>query len=100
MAKGGIKECVDSYISNALPKLAKMLRVTGFHKKGSPMDAEYHPELDETPLLPPEDISKYRLVVGSLNWILTLERFDIAFALSTMSRYNMAPREGHMKGLH
>ena len=85
--KQGLKNAfsADTYIGNALPKLAKMLGVTGFHKKGSPMDAGYHPELDETPLLPPEDISKYRSVMGSLNWILMLRRFDIAFALSTLS---------------
>jgi len=43
--------------------------------------------------------SKYRSVIGSLNWILTLGRFDIAYALSTLSRYNMAPRQGHMDAL-
>jgi len=31
--------------------------------------------------------------------VLTLGRFDIAFAFSTMSRYNMAPREGHINAL-
>jgi hypothetical protein len=90
----------STYIENSVPKLAKMLGVAKFAKKSTPMDPEYHPELDETPLLCPDDVSKYRSVVGSLNWVLTLGRFDIAYALSTMSRYNMAPREGHMKALH
>ena len=63
------------------------------------MDPEYHPELDETPLLDSDGISKYRSVIGSLNWVLTLGRFDIAYALSTLSRYNMAPREGHLEAL-
>ena len=68
-------------------------------KKKTPIDPEYHPELDESPLLSPEGISKYRSIIGSLNWILTLGRFDIAYALSTMSRYNMAPREGHLEAV-
>jgi len=82
-----------------LPKLGKMVRIETFPKSKNPMDPEYYPELDETPFLPPEDISKYRSIVGSLNWILTLGRFDIAYALNTLSRYNMAPKQGHMKAL-
>ena len=38
-------------------------------------------------------------MIGSLNWILTLGRFDIAFALNAVSRYNMAPREGHREAV-
>jgi len=56
----------------------------------------YHPEQDDTPLLNPEGVSKYRALIGSANWIVTLGRFDIAYATSTMARYCMAPREGHL----
>ena len=45
------------------------------------------------------EITKFKSMIGSLNWILTLGRFDIAYALNTMSRYSMAPREGHMKAM-
>ena len=90
----------ETYITNAIPKLAKLVGLERFAKKDTPMDPKYYPELDDSPLLEPEDISKYRSLIGSLNWILTLGRFDIAYALSSMSRYNMAPREGHMKAVH
>jgi len=89
----------QTYIQNCAPKLAKMLGIEKFAKRSTPMDPEYHPKLDESRLLCPDDISKYRSVIGSLNWILTLGRFDIAYALSSMSRYNMAPREGHMEAV-
>ena len=88
-----------TYIEQAIPKLAKMLGVEKFAKKLVPFDPDYHAELDDSPLLDPDGISKYRSVIGSLNWILTLGRFDIAYSLSTLSRYNMAPREGHMEAL-
>ena len=63
------------------------------------MATDYHPKLHKTPYLCPENISKYRSVIGSLNWILTLGCFDIAYALLSMARYNMAPREGHMEAV-
>ncbi len=42
----------------------------------------------------PDEISYYRSMIGSENWILTLGRFDVAYTLSTLLRYSMAPREG------
>ncbi|MEM7375743.1 MAG: reverse transcriptase domain-containing protein, partial [Bacteroidota bacterium] len=90
----------DTYIGNCVPKMEAMMAppdkpMYSFKTTKVPMDPEYHPELDESPLLDPVDTSKYKSMIGSLNWILTLGRFDIAFALNTMSRYNMAPRERH-----
>ena len=70
-----------------------------FKSKHTPMDSEYHPELDDSPLMDLDGISKYRSMIGSLNWILTLGRFDIAHSLNTMSRHSMAPREGHFKAI-
>ena len=34
-----------------------------------------------------------------MNWVITLGRFDIQYAVSTMARYNSAPRSGHLKAL-
>jgi len=63
----------------------------------SPLEGGYHPELDTSDLVCDEDISKYRMLTGSLNWAVTLGRFDVMFAAVTMARYSIAPREGHMK---
>ena len=95
----------DTYIGNCIPKMEAMMtppaeraQIT-FRTRHVPMDPTYHPELDESPILDLDGISKYRSMIGSLNWILTLGRFDIAFALNAMSRYNMAPREGHAEAV-
>ena len=37
------------------------------------------------------------MLVGSANWCITLGRFDIHYAVSTLGRYSAAPKEGHMK---
>jgi hypothetical protein len=53
--------------------------------------------VDDSPLCIDEDSAKYRSVIGCCIWIVLLGRFDIAYATSAMSRFNMAPREGHLK---
>ena len=82
-----------------LPRMAKLLDIEQFSKLNTPMDANYHPELDETDLVDAAGITQYKSMLGSLNWVNTLGRFDIAYALNTMSRYTMAPRVGHFKAM-
>ena len=76
-----------------------MCGLTTFKKWSTPFVVDYHAELDESPLLPPEQISLYQSLLGSANWIITLGRFDINYAVNTLSRYSMAPREGHFKAM-
>ena len=63
------------------------------------MDPSYHPELEEASFLCQEGAFKYRSYIGSLNWAITLGRFDIQYAVSNLARYNMSPREGHMEAV-
>ena len=70
-----------------------------FKKYNTPFNEEYHPELDTSNLLDPLSISKYKSLIGSGNWLITLGRFDIQYSISTLSQYSMAPREGHMVAL-
>ena len=88
-----------TYITNALEKLQSLFGGGPFHKARTPMMETYHPESDDSPLLGHEDISKYRTMLGSANWIVTLGRFDIAYATSTLARYSLAPREGHLNAM-
>ncbi len=89
----------ETYITNALPKLAETCGLQQFHKPSVPFFEDYHPELDTSDLLDSRNITIYKSLLGSANWIITLGRFDIAFAVNTLSRYSMAPREGHLKAL-
>ncbi len=63
------------------------------------MSAEYHPELDDSPLCNGREMSLYRTFIGSANWVVTLGRFDICYALSSLARYMMAPRKGHLDAM-
>jgi hypothetical protein len=63
------------------------------------MSEGYHPEVDDSPLCIEDDSAKYRSIIGCFIWIIVLGRFDIAYATSAMIRFNMLPREGHLKAV-
>ena len=43
--------------------------------------------------------AKYLTMVGQLQWLVTLGRFDIHAQVATMSRFRAAPKQGHMDRL-
>jgi hypothetical protein len=74
-------------------------RINKFKKESTPHAKDYHPELDSTELVGPTQITLFKSMIGTLNWIITLGRFDIAYATMALSRYSMAPRQGHLKAV-
>ena len=53
--------------------------------------------MDNLELLGPTEITLFQSHIGSLQWCVTIGRFDIATAVITMSRYRAAPRRGHLE---
>jgi hypothetical protein len=74
---------------------AKMLR----KKTQSPMEANYRPELDVSPILPADTANYYQSQLGILRWIVELGRIDIATEVSMLAAHNALPREGHLAGV-
>jgi hypothetical protein len=68
-------------------------------ERGSPLEQNDHPELDESPLLDAEGISLYQSLIGAAQWVVLLGRYDIMTALATMSQFWIAPRQGHLERL-
>jgi hypothetical protein len=62
-----------------------------------PLPEKSHPELDTTIELDEAGRTKYQSLIGCLQWVVTLGRFDVACALMTMSRFRVAPRKGHLE---
>jgi hypothetical protein len=60
----------------------------------SPLEKGDHPELDTFELCTTDEIAQYQSMIGALQWILTIGRFDINTAV--MSGFRMAPRVGHL----
>ena len=65
----------------------------------TPLDKNDHPELDTSDILEGDLAAKYLRIVGQLQWLVTLERFDLHVHVATMSRFRAAPRQGHMDRL-
>ena len=63
----------------------------------SPLAKGDHPELDTSPLLDDEKTRTHQSLIGALQWVIQIGRFDITTAVMTMSRFRAAPREGHME---
>jgi hypothetical protein len=66
-------------------------------KQSTPLPQDDHPELDTSPLLNDIQHKKYQMLIGMLNWIVGIGRFDIAHATAQLARFSSCPREGHLK---
>jgi hypothetical protein len=65
----------------------------------SPLEKGDHPELDTSELCTTEPKAHYQSTIGSLQWIVTIGRFDIHTAVMTMSGFRIAPRIGYLEHL-
>ena len=94
----GIGFSSKTYISNLIPKFEALFE-RQFKSSKTPMASDYHPKVDDSPLLSDNDASKFRSIIGSMNWLITLGRFNTFYSTNTLSRFAMAPREGHLKAV-
>ena len=88
-----------TYIKNTIERLERMMGGKEFSLEKSPMAEHLHPEIDDSPFLDEDDHHKFRSMIGCANWLITLGRFDIAYAVNSLSRHCMAPRQGHLKAV-
>jgi hypothetical protein len=65
----------------------------------SPLEPNDHPELDNTEFLDEEQTNIYQSMIGTLQWIISIGRFDVQTAVMTMSSFRVAPRRGHLNRL-
>ena len=54
-------------------------------KQSSPILEGDHPKLDDSEFVSEEEKTKYMSMMGTVQWLITLGRFDIAITLSTLS---------------
>jgi hypothetical protein len=94
----GIRTALSAHtcIQNSIDKFERMF---GGDIKESrfPMHEGSHPESDTSDLVTSEMATQYRAIIGSLNWVVILGRFDIMYATNTLARFSMAPRIGHLE---
>ena len=81
---------------NTCEKIEKDIDIT-LKIYGSPMEVGDHPETDESDLLPPDEITKYQMLVGCAQWDVSIGRYDIQYAtnqwLSTLAAHEQRAAE-------
>jgi hypothetical protein len=85
----------STYVSEAITKLEAKIGVIS--KERSATIQGDHPELDTSPLLDPDSHRLFQMLIGMGVWIVQLGRFDLAFAVTNLSRFTAAPRQGHLE---
>ena len=93
----------DSYVREAVNVVEKFIEADGGKwKKPKTLfpKTNYQPELDESPLLEPELISRYQQLIGILRWSCELGRFDVLLEVSLLSSFSAAPRKGHLAAVY
>ena len=55
--------------------------------------------MDTSEILEGDMAAKYLTMVGQLQWLVTLGRFDLHAYVATMSRFRATPTQGHMDRL-
>ena len=83
------------YLVEALKRVEEMFG--SLPKQTTPLPTNDHPELDNTFLLDDDRHRKYQMLLGMLNWLVGIGRFDIAHAVTSMSRFSSCPRKGHLE---
>jgi hypothetical protein len=81
-----------TYISNITDRNIEKLYGQKLKNYQSPMDQTYRPELDESELPGEVEHNQYQMLVRYGKWVVTLGQYDVYYAVSTMVRYNAAPR--------
>jgi len=81
------------YIQESIARIEVMFGVQQ-PKSKTPMSANDHPELDDSTLLTSDDEHrKFQMLIGMLNWVVTIWRFDVAHATMSLSRFSACPRK-------
>ncbi len=82
------------YLKEAISRVDAMFGEV--RKYSNPTETGDEPELDDSELLGEDDHRKFQMLIGMLVWIVTIGRFDVAYATSSLSRFTAAPRKGHL----
>jgi len=92
-----------NYLKEAIHVLEMELSKAGKTLKGkpsTPMQLNYRPELDVSPVLGPDQASYYMSLIGILRWAVELRRIDIYIDVALLSSYLYQPRVGHLEQVY
>ena len=83
------------YIKEAIRRVEQQ-HGAAIKRQSTPLPTGDHPELDTSELLDDGGHQTYQMLIGMLNWIVGIGRFDIAHATSSLARFSSCPRKTHL----
>ena len=85
-----------TYAKEAIAKIERMFH--NLPKESTPLPREdCHPELDNSPLLDLDGHRKFQMILGMLQWMVTIGRPDLCNLVSSLNRFGACPREYHLE---
>ena len=85
-----------NYIKSVCDQIEKLLEIN-LKNYGSPLDAGDFPEMNCTYILPPDNIYVYQMLIGFLQWAVTLGSYDVQYATNTLAIFGPKLQDGHIK---
>ena len=88
-----------TYVKECIRKIdAELGDSNSLYQHRTPLPQESHPQVESSALLDTTEILKYQALIGMAQWACVIGRVDIGFAVSSLSRFSAAPRQGHASG--
>ena len=85
-----------TYVRECLKNTASILGKPALGKSNVPMKSGSHPECDTSTQLDSGGHNKYQQLVGIGVWLVLIGRFDIGYAVTSLSRFSACPRVNHL----
>ena len=83
------------YVNKILESYERMFKEKP-RKSRPPLERGDHPELDTSELCDDHQTKQFQTLIGQLQWLISLGRFDIAVHVMSLSRFRAQPRKGHL----
>ena len=83
------------YVNKILESYERMFNKKP-RKSRPPLEGGDHPELDTSELCDDHQTKQFQTLIGQLQWLISLGRFDIAVHVMSLSRFRAQPRKGHL----
>ena len=83
------------YVNKILESYERMFKEKP-RKSRPPLEGGDHPELDTSELCNEHQTKQFQTLIGQLQWLISLGRFDIAVHVMSLSRFRAQPRKGHL----
>ena len=83
------------YVNKILESYGRMFNEKP-RKSRPPLEGGDHPEMDTSELCDEHQTKQFQTLIGQLQWLISLGRFDIAVHVMSLSRFRAQPRKGHL----